>query len=169
MLQLPPVLSKGVMLKRYLSSQRVGIFALLIPVLLLPMLHLHPAYDHGHGVTEGHEHHSTVHADFFPDATHGHENQSDPGQHGQDLEATTVSLDASSHTLSQVNLLSLHMGQSFQFSSVFKKNPPVLDQDSLDLSNASHLQNGVLIRRQTLLFQTPHFSTPSLRAPPYFA
>lgn len=105
-------------LKSYLSIQGVGVFVLLFSMLLLPMLHLHPAYDHAHGEAEGHQHQVAVHADFFPDATHGHEHYGDHDLHMRDLGA---SIDPSHHTLSQIDLLAFHIGQSFQFPSVFKK------------------------------------------------
>lgn len=61
------------MLKRHLSAWRVGILALLSPaLLLLPALHLHPAYEHAHGTDGAHKHPPVVHADFLPVSAHDH-------------------------------------------------------------------------------------------------
>ncbi|HIE65911.1 MAG: hypothetical protein ABGX83_04710 [Nitrospira sp.] len=151
-------------MSRYFSSQRVGTFALLFPMLLLPMLHLHPAYEHVRGDAEGHQHQSAVHINFFPEVTHGHERQDD---HDQGVLDFGLSIDVSHHSLSQVALLPLHIGQSFQFSSVFKKNLLALDQGSPDLSMLFHFQRGALVRLSIPPLQTSQFSPPSLRAPPY--
>lgn len=154
-------------MKNYFSLKRVGVFALLFPMLFLPLLHLHPAYEHGQGAAaEGHQHQPAVHADFLPYATHGHEHQEDHDQHDRDL---GVSIDPSHHALSQIDLPSFHIGQSFQSTSVFKRNLVALDQDLSNLSVFSHFQRGTLIQQDIPPRQTIQFSPPSLRAPPYSA
>lgn len=144
------------MLSYYLSIKRSCVFVLLFAVLLLPMLHLHPAHGHTHGEVETHLHQHALHADFFPDATHGH--------HDQGLDA----VDLSDHMLSEIGLLSLQ-GQSFQFPSVFKKNLGVSSQIIFDFSLFAHFRKGMTSHQYALPSQTLRFSPPSLRGPPYFA
>ncbi|MFQ5543676.1 MAG: hypothetical protein ACE5FY_04925 [Nitrospiria bacterium] len=151
-------------MSKYFSFQRVGIYALLFLMLHLPMLHLHPEYEHVQSDVVGHQHQPAVHSYFFPVAKHGHEHQDNQDQHAQDLH---VLIDTSHHSLSQVGLLPSHIGQSFQFFSVFKKNPLALDQDSLALSMLFHFQSGAPGRHNVDPLQVTHFSSPSLRAPPY--
>lgn len=153
-------------MKHYLSLKPIGIFALLFPMLLLPMLHLHPAYEHRLGEASGHQHQSALHADFFPDAAHGDDLHDDHSAHAGDVD---FSVNSSAHTLSQIDLHSLHIGQSFQLSSVFKRKPLALDQVSFDLSIFPNFQRGVPEGQHPPPPQTPRFSPPSLRAPPYFA
>ncbi len=146
-------------------GKRAGIFALLFSVLLLPMLHRHPGIDHVHGKTEGHQHQAAIHADFFPDATHRHHHD-DHEQHAGDLD---FSINPSHHTLSQIDFHSLHVGQSFQFSSFFKKQLIALAQDSPEFSIFPDFQRGTSLPQHAPAPQTSRFSPPSLRAPPYFA
>lgn len=146
--------------------RRVGIFALLLSVLLLPLLHLHPAYNHAHGETEGHQHQPAVHADFFPDAAHEHEHHDD---HEQGVGDLGVSVESSHHAFFQIDLLSLHIGQSSQFSSVFKKQLIVLAHDSPELFVFPDFQRRAFYHQNAPPQQAPRFSPPSLRAPPYFA
>lgn len=160
-------------LKNYLSTRsigqsivrRVSIFALLLSVLLLPMLHHHPAYDHAHGDAEGHQHQPAVHADFFPDRTHEHGHHDDHDQH--DL-GVGGAVESSHHALSQIDLLSLHIGQSFQFSSVFKRNPLAFAQAEPALSIFPHLQRRASNDQNALPPKVLRFSPLSLRAPPYY-
>jgi len=160
------IIFKGEILKSFLSKKRVGIFVLLFPMLLLPMLHLHPAYDHVHGEKEDHQHQSVVHADFFHDTVHRHEHHDEHDQQVRDL---GVSINTVDHASSQIDLLPLHIGQSFQFSSVFKRNLMALDQGLLALYRPPNFQRGAPIRQNAPSLQVTHFSSPSLRAPPYFA
>lgn len=135
-------------------------------MLLLPMLHLHPAHDHMSGKSEVHLHPAAVHADFFPEATHGHEHHLQRNQHDFDL---GFSVDPTHHTLSQIDFFSVHAGQPLQSSSVFKKQTPALAQDLSDPSVYHPFQEGTLLQQEDPLLQTVRFSPPTLRAPPYFA
>jgi hypothetical protein len=64
---------KKALMKMHLPTLRVGIAALLLPaLLLLPTLHMHPAYGHVHGQDEAHTHSSVLHADFLAVAAHEH-------------------------------------------------------------------------------------------------
>lgn len=152
------------MLNKHFSLQRVGIVSLLFPLLLLPMLHYHPAYEHVHGEARGHQHQPVAHADFFPEATHGHDHHDNPAQHVQDFEVTT---DASHHAFFQIDLLSLHIGEFYWFFSVFKRNPVALDRDSLDLFPSRHVQRAAPPGQNTPVLQRFYSSSASLRAPPY--
>jgi len=163
------IIPKGVTLKVQLSFHRVGIFALLFPMLFLPMLHLHPAYDHVHGAVEGHQHQPAVHADFFPSAAHGHEHHDDHDQHMGDAYVSMDTSDVLLHALHQIDLLSLHIGQSFQFSSVFKKNPLAFTQGAIDLFIVPHLNRRGPNHQHAPPPQTVKFPSFSLRAPPFFA
>lgn len=135
-------------------------------MLLLPMLHLHPAYEHGHGEASGHQHQSALHADFFPDTAHGDDLHND---HSVDHGDIDFSMPSSAHMFSQIELHSLHIGQSFQLSSVFKRKALALDQVSFDLSIFPNFRREVPKVQQIPPAQTLQFSPPSLRAPPYFA
>lgn len=58
---------------------RLGIIASLVLVgLLLPALHFHPSYEHGHGTHSAHQH-GAVHADFLAVLDHG--SKEDTGDH----------------------------------------------------------------------------------------
>ncbi len=152
-------------MKKYLSVQGMGIFTLLFSMLLLPMLHLHPAYAHVSGELEGHHHQAAIHADFFPHATHGHKHQV---HHDQNVLDVAVSIEISHHSLSQIDLFSLHVGRSLQSASLFKKQPLALVQDVSLPPTYSQLQKGILLQQQAPPLQIIQFSPPTLRAPPYF-
>jgi hypothetical protein len=50
-----------------------GILVSLFPaLLLLPVIHFHPAVEHGDETYGVHSHSAVVHADFFPSAAHDH-------------------------------------------------------------------------------------------------
>lgn len=83
--------------KTTIFTRRGGIFVLLLPtLLLLPVFHLHPGYEHEHGSHDAHQHSLLVHADFLPISAH------DKGehQHGQ-----SVPEDRSSPSSPQVNFV----------------------------------------------------------------
>jgi hypothetical protein len=78
------VSKKGIMLQKSSPMSWRGVFGVLLPaLLLLPVLHLHPATMHAHGPSGPHAHAAVVHADFFlsfaPDhsSPHGNNDASD--------------------------------------------------------------------------------------------
>lgn len=159
-------MSRNVILKKQWFSQRAVIFALLFPMLLLPMLHLHPAHDHISDASEVHLHPAAVHADFFPEATHGHEHPLERDQRDLDL---GFSVDPTHAVLSQIDFCSLHVAQSLQSSLVFKKQTLALAQDGSDPSVYDPFQQETLLEQEAPLLQSIRFSPLALRAPPYFA
>lgn len=91
--------TKGVMLRVYSPVRRVGILAVLFPaLLLLPTLHLHPAYEHTHETDGAHRHLPVVHVDFLPVSAHGH------GEHHR---GHGVPGDTAAQPLSQISFSTL--------------------------------------------------------------
>ncbi len=144
--------------------KRIGIFTLLFPMLILPMLHHHPAESHAHDGVEAQRAHAIAHADFFPNATHEYEEE--------DQEQERRQLDSSSHffasSFSQIDLFSFHLAQSFQFASIFKKQVVALAQVLPEPSILLGFKRGISKHQDLAPPQTPQFPSPSLRAPPYF-
>ena len=145
----------------YSPTQQVGILAVLFPaLLLLPLLHLHPAYEHVHGTDGAHKHLAVVHADFFSVSAHDH------GEHNTDH---GVPGDPSSHPLSQVSFPTL-LPRSLVLS------PPALQRILISLpvmvlvlSSPFSSHTWVLTRDHALPIQTFAFSPISPRSPPHTA
>ncbi|VAX32427.1 hypothetical protein MNBD_NITROSPIRAE01-325 [hydrothermal vent metagenome] len=138
-------------------GKRIGVFALLFSVLFLPVMHVHPASEHGvHGET----YQALVHADFFPNAVHGH--QGSEKNVGNLDEPIVLSHDR----LPEIDLLVPHIAQSFQLFSVFKKRVIAVVQNSPELYMLLNIQRGVLKYQYVPPPQIPQISPPSLRAPP---
>ena len=103
----------------FTPAWRAGIFAFLFPVLLLlPALHLHPAYEHAHGAGGAHRHAAVVHVDFLPLSAHDH------GEHhkGPDAPGSPIS-----QSPSQISFPTLPP-RSFVLS------PPALEKVAISLS-----------------------------------
>ena len=80
---------------------RLAIIASLVLVgLLLPALHFHPSYEHGHGTDSVHQH-GVVHADFL--AASGHDSSEIRGDHS----ASNVSEVESPRSSDQISLVAL--------------------------------------------------------------
>jgi hypothetical protein len=80
----------------YRSLWRAVILLSLVPTLLLwPVLHLHPAFEHGDELSGGHTHRAVVHADFFPSSADDH------SEHRDDKSSAD---DTTSRSLTQIHL-----------------------------------------------------------------
>jgi len=142
-----------------LLMQRIGVFTLFFPMLFLPMIHVHPASEH----VQGEVHQARVHADFFPNATHG------PEAYKKNLGDIASEIVFSHDAFSEIDLLSPHIPQSFQFSSILKKQLTALAQNSLESSILLYFQKEISQHQYIPPPQIPQFSPPSLRGPPFFA
>jgi len=161
-----PRLNKVKTLLLKIPLRRIIIYCLLVSVQLLPLLHLHPAHNHLPGELAEHRHEAAIHADFFPETLHGHEHKA---SHERDVLVSGVSIETSHHLTSQIDLFSLHVGQSLPSFSLVKKQPLALDQGIFDLSIPIHIQTMARIQQQGPPRQSLRFSPPTLRAPPYSA
>ena len=80
---------------------RLAIIASLVLVgLLLPALHFHPTYEHGHGTDSAHQH-GAVHADFLAVFDHGSR------EHAGDHSASNVTAFEPAWSPDQISLVAL--------------------------------------------------------------
>lgn len=150
---------KDVMLRPFSPTRRAGMLALLFPaLLLLPLLHLHPAYEHMHGTDEVHAHLAIVHTDFLLVSGHDH------GEHDTDH---GVPGDTSSHLLSQISFRTL-LPRSLTLSpSALQRIPVPVLVAVLVPSSPFSFQTWVLTRDHAPPIQTFAFSPISPRSPPH--
>lgn len=148
------------MWRSYALSWRRGILFLLFPVsLLLPSLHLHPAYEHTHGVQGAHRHAPVAHADFFPLSAHDH------GEHprGHDM-----SDDTPSQPFSQIKFLTL-LSRSLVFCPPAVQGIPIsLPVAVLAIASPFLLWRRLLTRDHAPPGRDTALSLVSSRSPPRF-
>jgi hypothetical protein len=97
------VSEKRIMLQKSSPMSWRGISGVLFPaLLLLPVLHLHPATMHVHGPSGPHAHAAVVHADFFLSFAPDHSNP-----RGSNDASNDASDDASSYPRAQIGFSTL--------------------------------------------------------------
>jgi hypothetical protein len=142
-------------------TRHVGILAFLFPaLLLLPTLHLHPAYEHTHERHGAHQHAPVVHADFLPVSVHAH------GEHhrGHDVPG-----DASPAPLSQISFRAL-LSRSFEPPALtLERVPSALPVQAPISPVAVSSYTWVLPRDHSPPASNLFFPSTSPRSPPLFA
>jgi hypothetical protein len=148
-------------LYRYSPTWRGGIFALLFPaLLLLPTLHLHPAYEHEYRTGGAHKHRSIVHTDFLPSSAYDH------GEHHQNHGTPD---HASPQPLSQISFPTL-LPRSLVFSLLaLERVLGSLPVEAPVLSSPFSFHTWILTRDHAPPAQTFAFSPISPRSPPHTA
>lgn len=148
-------------MRKSFSTWRGEIFAVLFPVLLLlPLLHLHPAYEHAHGTDGAHTHQSVVHADFFAVSDHDHgEHHSSPGVPG----------DTSSSPFSQISFPTLLPRSLVLSLPALQRVLISLPVTVLLLSLPFSFHTWILTRDHAPPLQIFAFSPLAPRSPPYLA
>jgi hypothetical protein len=139
-----------------LIGKRLVLLHVLVVALLLPTLHLHPQFEHGHDGDLTHKH-EVAHADFFPGAhdqgtrESGHENDSKSDSqigfsgvvtrwfngHLDSLPGYPVGLLSEQPIHSRVNLIYLNCVRS-------ERSPPILDASHSSVSPRAPPQFSVL-------------------------
>jgi len=137
---------------------RAGVLVMLIPaLLLLPVLHLHPASAHAHGTEGAHEHRPVIHADFFPDSAHAHGEHY--GGHG-------VPDDSSTHPLSQIRLFILLPRSPVLLLPALQRVLVSLRADVPVLSSPFSFHTWFIVRDHSPPVQNISFPLASPRSPP---
>ena len=146
------------MLRMRFSTWRVGILASLFPaLLLLPTLHLHPAYDHAHGTHGAHKHAAVVHADFLPASDLDHaEHQQDHSESG----------DPSSRSLAQIGFPTVPPRSFILLTPALEKAPVFLSAAALVFSSPFLFPTRIPTRDHSPPIQNHSFPPVSPRSPP---
>jgi len=161
-------------LKKTLIFRQAGVLSLLLPILFLPMVHVHHVYGHIHDEVGDHLHRAVLHTHFSSVSAHGehhHAPDHDVLRHDKtaDFHHQFHSFDSSKHFLSQSTLLSFHSGSTFKLSSFNKKDLANFIHEKPDPFLSLSVQFRAGDKKRTSLRQALRFERPSLRAPPYFS
>lgn len=150
------------MLRTHSPTWDTGIFAILFPaLLLLPVLHLHPAYEHAHGRERAHTHSPVIHADFLPGSEQAHGNH-DSGHHHRPG-------DSSAHTLSQIPFSTLLPRSAVASLSVLEWVVLALPTEIPVLPSPVSFHAGFFLRDHAPPVQNLAFPLASPRSPPHVA
>ena len=159
------VSEKGVMLQKSSPMSWRGIFGVLFPaLLLLPVLHLHPATMHVHGPSGPHAHAAVVHADFFLSFAPDHSNP----HRGNDA-SNDASDDTSSYPRAQIGFSTLpprHLTLVLPaFAQIFGSLPTTAPVLTSPIAPRTRL----LARDHAPPVRTAVHSPSAPRSPPYAA
>ncbi len=147
--------------KTTIVTKRGGIFVLLLPaLLLLPVLHFHPAHAHTHGTHGAHQHPPLVHADFLPISDHNE------GEHQHHHSPPT---DHSSPSTPQVNFVTLPVRSLCLSLLVPEQSLVCLPCIALVVSSLPLVHTWLFARDHAPPVQTVVFSPSAPRAPPRFS
>ena len=159
------VSEKGIMLQKSSPMSWGGISGVLfLALLLLPVLHLHPATMHTHGPSDPHSHAAVVHADFFLSFASDH---SKP--HGSNEASNDASDDTSSYPRAQISFSTLpprHLTLVLPaFAQIFGSLPTTAPVLTSPIAPRTRL----LARDHAPPVRTAVHSPSAPRSPPYAA
>ena len=159
------VSEKGVMLQKSSPMSWRGSFGVLFPaLLLLPVLHLHPATMHVHGPSGPHAHAAVVHADFFLSFAPDHSNP-----HGSNDASNDASDDASPYPRAQIGFSTLLPRHLTLVLPAFTQISGSLPTTALVLTSPFAPRARLLVRDHALPVRTVVHSPSAPRSPPRVA